>query len=142
MGRIFTEKAFHEWGTFLDKFMRGKFESCILVYWWRRGDLVWTGDKPAEKYCQVTLEVGGNYLWCLFIVVIFMRLGGAKRLGGGGGFKVIIWRRASHKYGEWPIFMRELTTLDTMSLSNYYYVSNTILTRKVHHNILCFVNTT
>ena len=37
-------------------------------------------------------------------------------------------------------FCGGLTTLDTMGLSNYCYVFNTILTRKIHHNILYFVN--
>lgn len=31
--------------------------------------------------------MGGNYLWCLVIVVIVLGLGGAKRWGGGGGFE-------------------------------------------------------
>ena len=35
--------------------------------------------------------VGVNYVWCLLIVIIFMRLGIAKRWGGGGVFKAIIW---------------------------------------------------
>ena len=29
-----------------------------------------------------------------------MRIEGAERLGGGGGSKVIIWGRASHKKGD------------------------------------------
>ena len=40
------------------------------------------------------LAVGGNFVWCLIIVVIFMGLGIAYRLRGD--FKVIIWG-ASHK---------------------------------------------
>ena len=36
----------------------------------------------------------------------------------------------------------ELTPLDTMGLTNYYYMFNNILTRKIQHNILDFVNTT
>ena len=35
--------------------------------------------------------MGRNYVRCLAIA-IFMRLGGARRWGGGGGFEVIIWR--------------------------------------------------
>ena len=31
------------------------------------------------------LVVKENYAWCLVVVVIFIRLGGAKRWGGGGG---------------------------------------------------------
>ena len=38
----------------------------------------------------------GYFVRCL-VVVIFMGLGGARRWGGGGDFKVVIWRRASHK---------------------------------------------
>ena len=36
----------------------------------------------------------------------------------------------------------ELTSLNTTGLSNYYYFFNTILTRKIQHNILYFINTT
>ena len=46
-----------------------------------------------------TERVGGNYLWFLLIVK-FMRIEGAKRLGGRGGSKVIIWGRANHKRGD------------------------------------------
>ena len=138
-GEFFPKKLFTG-RTFLDKFMRGKFKSCTLVCWWRRGELVWPGDKPAEKFCQGTLGVEGNYLWCLVIVVIFMWLRGAKRFRGGGGFKIIIWGTAGYK-GRTNIYGEGLITLDTIVLSNYYYVFNTILTRKIHHNILNFVNT-
>ena len=37
------------------------------------------------KVCFVGLVVGGNYIWCLVIVVIFVGSAGAKRWGGGGG---------------------------------------------------------
>ena len=70
-----------------------------------------------------------------------MRLAGTKRLGGRGSFKVVIWGRASHKGGT-DFYGEKLTPLDTMALSNNYYAFNTILTRKIHHNILYFVNTT
>ena len=54
------------------------------------------------------LEVRGNYVCCLVIIVIFIGLGGAK----GRGFKVIVLREAkvgTHtvKRGR-EIFMREL----------------------------------
>ena len=79
-------------GTFLDKLMHGKLKSYSLETWgvsltWRQS--CWIG-VPAK------LEVGGNYLWCL-IIVIFMGLGRAKRLGVRGGFKVITWGKTSHK---------------------------------------------
>ena len=70
------------------------------------------------------LEIGGNYLWCLFIV-IFMDLEDQRGWEGEGNF-----------YGG------ELTSLDTMGLTNYYYVFNTILNKKMQHNILHFFNTT
>ena len=45
----------------------------------------------------VGLAVGGNYVCCLAIVVIFVRFKGAKELSGES-FKVIIWcGNASHK---------------------------------------------
>ena len=37
------------------------------------------------------LVVGGNYVWCLVIVFIFMRFGQAKAQRCGGRFKVINW---------------------------------------------------
>ena len=47
-------------------------------------------EKPGEEICCGGLGVGGNYLWHLVIVVIFMKLRGAKSLRGRRGFKVII----------------------------------------------------
>ena len=85
------------------------------------------------------LGAGGNYLWC-FDIVIFMELGRAKRLGDREDFKVIIWGRASHKGSDQFLGGAGVNPLDTMSLSNYYYVCNTILIRKIQHNILHFVN--
>ena len=64
---------------------------------WRRGELVVPGEKPAKEFSLERLGVGGNYVWCLTIAVIFMELGGAKNLGGFWGFKFIIWGRASYK---------------------------------------------
>ena len=44
--------------------------------------------------------VGGNYVGCLVIVVIFMGIEGAKG-SSGESFKVIIWGgNASHKEGK------------------------------------------
>ena len=71
-------------GTFLDKFMENKFKSCLWVYRWRRGELVWPGNNLAEEVCLERLTEG-NCLWCLAITVIFIGLGGAKGLGGLGG---------------------------------------------------------
>ena len=46
------------------------------------------------------LAVGGNYVCCLAIVVIFVGFEGAKE-SGGESFKVIIWSgNASHKEGQ------------------------------------------
>ena len=54
---------------------------------------MWGVNQNWEQACQRGLPgklgVGGNYLWCL-VIVIFRGLGRAKRLGGGGGFKAII----------------------------------------------------
>ena len=49
------------------------------------------------------LGVGGNYVYCLFIVVIFMGLGGAKRLGclnSSYGGKPQSQRKGGSFYGE------------------------------------------
>ena len=86
------------------------------------------------------LGVGGNYLWCL-VIVIYMRLGRAKRLGDRGGFKVIIWGRARHKGGNQFLGGRGVDPCGHHG-SNHYHVFNTILTRKMQHNIFHFVNTT
>ena len=47
------------------------------------------------------LAEGGNFVYCLIIVVIFMGLGGAYRLGED--FKVIIWGASQKGLG--PIFI-------------------------------------
>ena len=51
------------------------------------------------EVCLVGLGVGANYVRFLVIVVIPMRLGGAKRCGEG--FKIIFlreqWNRVTHK---------------------------------------------
>ena len=122
-------------GDFLHRFMGwgrgdgGKFKSYSVVCWWRRGELVWPGDKPAEEVHLERLWVGVNFTWYLTVVVIFMGLGGSKSLVGSGGFKVIIWGRASYK-GERTIFFGGvgwgerwwwgMTPLDTIGLCNYY----------------------
>ena len=84
------------------------------------------------------LGVGGNYLRCLVIVMI-MRIGRPKRLGGRGGLKVVIWGRACHKERQflWG-GVDSPPSLGTIGLSNYYYFFNTILTRKIQHNIFHF----
>ena len=91
---------------------------------------MWGVNQNWEQACQRGLPgklgVGGNYLWCL-VIVIFRGLGRAKRLGGGGGFKAIIWWRASHKEGGGEaISMGEADPLVTIGLSSYYYIFNTI----------------
>ena len=60
-----------------------------------------TGPKLAVGQCEQVdrfprgeLAVGGNFVRCLIIVVIFLGLGGAYRLAGD--FKLIIWS-ASHE---------------------------------------------
>ena len=58
-------------GTFLDKFMRGKIKSSFVCEW-RRGELVCPRGKSPEEVYLERLGLGGNYLWCLVIVVIFM----------------------------------------------------------------------
>ena len=80
--------------------MGGKFKSCSLLCWWRRGELVLPEDKPAEEVCLERMGVGGNCLWWLAIVVVFMELRRPKGLEGLGGFKVIIWGTASHRGGK------------------------------------------
>ena len=70
-----------------------------------------TWGKSCWRVLPGKLMVGGNYLWCL-VIVIFMVLGRAKKLGGRGGFKVMIWGRASHKGGT-NFYGGELTPLDT-----------------------------
>ena len=105
----------------------GKFKSYSMVCRWRCGELFRPGDRPAEEVCLERLRVGVNCLWYLAVVVIFMGLGGAKSLVGLGGFKVIIWGRASYKGGRTNFFSLlfflrggAMTPLDTMDLSNYY----------------------
>ena len=56
--------------------------------------------KDYLEVCIVGLVVGGNYAWCLVIVVIFMGFKGAKE-SGEKSFKVIIsGGNASHKEGQ------------------------------------------
>ena len=45
------------------------------------GELVQPGgvSENCLEVCFVVLVVGGSYLWCLVIIVIFMVFGGAKR---------------------------------------------------------------
>ena len=65
----------------------------------RRGGVIsaWWQVRTALRFA-LGLMVGGNYVWCLVIVAIFMRFGqaGAKRCGGR--FNVINWGdNAYHK---------------------------------------------
>ena len=69
------------------------------------------------------LEVGGNYVCCLLIIVIFMGLEGAKRYGRG--FKLIVWREAkggNHKIkGRGALFIGEL--IPQVFYQNYLSIS-------------------
>ena len=38
---------------------------------------------PGDQVCPGDLAVGGNFVFCLIIVVIFIGLGRAHKLGGG-----------------------------------------------------------
>ena len=63
--------------------------------------------KDCLEVCFVGLAVGGNYVCCLAIVVIFVGFEGAKE-SGGERFKVIIWSgNASHKEGQF-LWKREV----------------------------------
>ena len=55
------------------------------------GELVRSGEASEDwlEVCFVGLVVGGNYVWWLVIVVIFIGFEGAKG-SGGESFKVII----------------------------------------------------
>ena len=56
--------------------------------------------KDCLEVCFVGLVVGGNYVCCFAIVVIYVRFEGAKE-SGGESFKVVIWGgNASHKEGQ------------------------------------------
>ena len=57
------------------------------------------------------LAIGGNFVFCLIIVVTFIGLGIAYRFGEGD-FEVIKWR-VSHK-GMRPLLWGKLTPQDTM----------------------------
>ena len=47
------------------------------------GELVQPGEASGDclEDCFLGLVVGGNYVWCLVVVVIFMGFEGAKRWG-------------------------------------------------------------
>ena len=55
------------------------------VRWSVDGDLIWGVSLARGQLNKI--GAGGNYVWCNFIVTIFMGL-------EGRGFKVIIWREA------------------------------------------------
>ena len=64
-------------------------------------------------------RVKRKLLWCL--VIISIGLGGAKRLGDGGGFRVIVWGWTSNKGGT-NFYVGEMTLLCPIGFSDYYYV--------------------
>ena len=82
--------------------------------------LTWAGDMSAEEVCLERLREGVNFIWYLAVVVIFMRLGGAKSLVGLEGSD------PSRHHGSEELLLS----------------FNIILTRKIRHNILYFVNIT
>ena len=88
MGRIFFQKKFFMGGLF-GQIYAGKTSKFFIGVSME----MWGVNQNWEQACQRGLPgklgVGGNYLWCL-VIVIFRGLGRAKRLGGGGGFKAII----------------------------------------------------
>ena len=54
------------------------------IYWYvegKVGELVQPGGASEDCFevCFMELVVGGNYVWCLVVVVIFMGFEGAKR---------------------------------------------------------------
>ena len=77
---------------------------------------------------HMIVGVRGNYIYCLVIDVILMRLGGAK-VGGGGDF---YWRPPSHKK-----LAGELTP--QLVLLNYLPVSASFGVKRVMHYITFFV---
>lgn len=87
-----------------------------------------TWRQPCWRSLLGKLGVGGNYLWCI-VLVIFMEFARAKRLGGRRGFKNIIWGRVSYKGGD-QFSWGELTPLHTMGPSNYYSVFNIFIMAK------------
>ena len=68
----------------------------------RGGEFVWPGEQVngLADVCLMGLGVGGNYVWCLVIVVIFMGTGGAKRWGAGGSVLKPLFEVASHNRGD------------------------------------------
>ena len=74
---------FWEWGFHAKPVM------YLLFCWWRRGELFWPKGKcvACEEVCLGGLGVGGNYIWCVAIVVtLLMGLRRAKRWEVGGRF--------------------------------------------------------
>ena len=75
--------------------------------WCVNGDLTWVIILAWGQVNRIGVE--GNYVCCLVMVVIFMRLAGAK----SRGFKVIVWREAeggkSQNQREGDTFYGELT---------------------------------
>ena len=79
----------------------GRFWRCLLLCRGRGGEFVQPGGQVngLADVCLMGLGVGGNYVWCLAIVVIFMRTGGAKRWGAGGSVLKPIFEVANHDGG-------------------------------------------
>ena len=62
------------------------------------------------------LAVGGNFVFCLIIVVTFIGLGRAYRLGrrGGGGVDFEVIKSGARHKGMGPFLLGKLTPHDTM----------------------------
>ena len=67
----------------------------------------------AKRFTLRELPIGGNYVWYLIIVVIFMGLGGAERWDGEA-FKNVMWGGQATKRVDQIIWER-LASLDTMT---------------------------
>ena len=82
-------------------------------------------NSPAKRFSW-GLRFGGNYVWCLVIVVIFMGLREAKWSGEGGVLKSSYVGRKPQRRDN-TFYGRELTPLGTMYLSIFllvYEISN------------------
>ena len=60
---------------------KAHFKIVFVVFERRVGELVQPGraNEDCLEVCFVGLVVGGNYVWCLVVVVIFVGFEGAKR---------------------------------------------------------------
>ena len=126
-------------------------EANSKVHWWVDGDVGSQFNLGTSLLKRLALEAGGRrklYV-ALSQLIGFMAHGRAKTLGGRGSFKVIVWRRTSHKAGNQFLWGRGLTPSNTMDLNNYYYALTPFLIQKykiifcifsIPHNI--FIMTT